>query len=97
MDTHYVNIHIPLPASTMQRHDIYWFEDALLLLDVQDTVFKVHGSLLARLSPVLSTLIASAVPAPEHNADHKRIALDPSLGIQAAEFTKLLEYVYHDE
>lgn len=80
-----------------RRHPVYWFDDASVVLHVEDDLFKIHGSLFSRHSPLLATLIQDA-PIIPGDVDHsKSVALDPRLSISSSDMIPLLEHVYHDE
>ncbi|KAJ7589625.1 hypothetical protein C8J56DRAFT_36489 [Mycena floridula] len=73
----------------MPRHPIYWFSDGSVVLNVGQDQFKVHASLLARQSPLVSSLIDKG-----SDIDGvKNITLD----VDAAEVVMLLEHLYHDK
>lgn len=56
------------PVMTEQDPDL-WFADGNIVVLAQDTGFRVHMSLLARLSPVFRDVFALAQPAPDSDSD----------------------------
>ncbi|RPD67210.1 hypothetical protein L227DRAFT_619446 [Lentinus tigrinus ALCF2SS1-6] len=76
-----------------QRHRDYYFDDGNIVIRVQDTLYKLHRSLLERHSPVFRELFT--VPQPEGSteglAEDNPIILS---GIEAIDFTRLLWLLY---
>jgi hypothetical protein len=50
-----------------QVHPVFWFSDGSIVLRAQEQLFRVHHSLLSRLSPFFATL-GTAGNAPSNDA-----------------------------
>ncbi|KAF8724894.1 hypothetical protein AX14_008503 [Amanita brunnescens Koide BX004] len=72
-----------------QVHPVFWFSDGSIVLRAQEQLFRVHHSLLSRLSPFFATL-GTAGNAPSNDAVY--------LGDQiwAPDLEILFQYLYHD-
>ncbi|KAF8889909.1 hypothetical protein BD779DRAFT_1438966 [Infundibulicybe gibba] len=93
------------PTEVLTQHPIFWFDDAFLLLQVETTLFRVHYSLLARLSPFfkeLSTLDVGELPPgvklplPSSLIDTRLRYAGVDRGVSRADMEVLLGYIYHD-
>ncbi|KAL1704688.1 hypothetical protein EV121DRAFT_259350, partial [Schizophyllum commune] len=56
----------PSLHTTAERHDQYWLHDGPVVLHIEDTLFRVHQSTLARVSETFRDLFS--MPQPEHEA-----------------------------
>ncbi|KAH7904877.1 hypothetical protein BJ138DRAFT_1073203 [Hygrophoropsis aurantiaca] len=80
-----------------RRHPTYWFPDGTLIVRIrsdaeEDTSFRIHSSLIYRKS----RLIQRILPESPHGAEPTTISIPPELGLQIADFTAVLEHLYHD-
>ncbi len=85
----------------------YWFDDGSIVLRVQEQLFRVHHSLLSRLSPFFATL-GTAGAAPSDTGDFNLFpesvslihplgfTVDLSAEIAAPDLEILLQHLYHD-
>ena len=88
-------------------HSAYWFDDGSIVLRVQEQLFRVHHSLLSRLSPFFATLgTAGAAPSDAGDFNHfpesaslvhlLGFTVDLSAEIAASDLVILLQHLYHD-
>lgn len=89
-------------------HPAYWFDDGSIVLHVQEQLFRVHLSLLSRLSPFFATLgtagAATSSDAGDFNLFPESVSLvhlvgftvDLSAKIAAPDLEILLQHLYHD-
>jgi hypothetical protein len=86
----------------LRKHSVYWFDDASLVLHVQDVLFRVHLPLLKRHSPFIATL--ESIPS---TCEQIPIVAEISVPVVYVTFGKerpvkdtdveaLLEHMYHD-
>ncbi|KAF8236753.1 hypothetical protein L208DRAFT_1421801 [Tricholoma matsutake] len=83
------------------RHQIFWFEDGSVVVRVQDHLFKVHQSLLARHSNFFAHFHAVAKTSSDNfredwaiGCDYIVVDLNKRVLVQDVEV--LLEHLYHD-
>ncbi|KIL66982.1 hypothetical protein M378DRAFT_159925 [Amanita muscaria Koide BX008] len=70
----------------LHKHPVYWFNDGSIVLQVQEQLFRVHLSLLSRLSPYFAGL----------RTDTLTNIVGLGNGTLAHDFRVLLEHLYHD-
>ncbi|KAI0677575.1 hypothetical protein C8Q78DRAFT_1066075 [Trametes maxima] len=77
----------------LQKHREYFFEDGNVVFQVEDTLYKLHRSLLEKHSPVFRELFT--IPQPEGSTEG-RTEDNPIVlaGIQAVNFTRFLWLLY---
>ncbi|KAF8663992.1 hypothetical protein AX16_000843 [Volvariella volvacea WC 439] len=101
------NPHASEPAlaeTKAKQHPTYWFDDATLVLAIQDQLYKIHQSLLSRLSPFLKSRVERdriSVNGHHHpNVDAKRglihVEVEHTRGVTPSDVDVLLGVIYHD-
>lgn len=86
----------------LRKHPVYWFDDGLLVLHIQNTLFRVHLSLLKRHSPYLASLETTnpvIKPIPiinESSTPVMYVTLGPDRPVNSRDVEALLEHMYHD-
>jgi hypothetical protein len=101
----------PTPANgtesqTPRKSERFWFDDGSVLVSLAPSVYKVHKSILDRLSkqlaPWLLDATDSAALALSRDIDHPGtagtpvIAIPDEVGIKIEDFEALLAHLYHD-
>ncbi|KAJ3475222.1 hypothetical protein NLI96_g11974 [Meripilus lineatus] len=85
-------VHNSITQENPRQHPTYWFKDGSLLIQVQSSIYRIHGSLLDRHSPVISTLARSSNP----TYDLPQVHIPEERRVSVADFEVLLEHLYHD-
>lgn len=94
-----------------RKHPVYWFDDGSLILHVQDDLYRVHDTLLARKSGKVSSMIETAISIDKMNAlaadalvgmgpdlvGCKYVVLDHDQGVLSEDVSELLEHLYQDK
>ncbi|KAK7033203.1 BTB domain-containing protein [Favolaschia claudopus] len=87
-------------TSKAAQHPIFWLDDASLVLEVEDTMFKVHRTLLARRSPFITDSVKRTQTSHDSldtaNGGLDHVKIDPSLKVSALDLEILLQHFYHD-
>jgi hypothetical protein len=94
----------PIPTESnraLRKHSIYWFDDASLVLHVQNVLFRVHLPLLKRHSPFIASLenTPSCEQIPvivERSIPVVYVVLGKERSAKDTDVEALLEHMYHD-
>lgn len=75
------------------RHEKFWLYDGSIILWVEDTLFRVHQTVLSNSSEIFSTLFTL----PQSNTDQDSIEGCPIVQLhdRAADFNDLLNALYY--
>jgi hypothetical protein len=98
----------PTPANRTEsqiprKSDRFWFDDGSVLVSLAPSVYKVHKSILDRLSKQLASWLLDATDpaalALSRDIGHSGtpvIAVPDKVGIKVEDFEALLAHLYHD-
>ncbi|KAL1680157.1 hypothetical protein EV122DRAFT_208432 [Schizophyllum commune] len=75
-----------------QHHEKHWYDDGSVVLHVEDTLFRVHRSILARHSEIFRD--AFALPAPVEAEEHDGCPLVRLRGDRLQGWNELLDALY---
>ncbi|KAL1742700.1 hypothetical protein HDZ31DRAFT_42663 [Schizophyllum fasciatum] len=56
-------------TASPERHEKHWYDDGSVVLQVEDVLFRVHRSILAKYSPIFKDAFAMPQPAGEEEVD----------------------------
>ena len=82
-----------------QHHTTYWFNDGSTILHLNKDLFRLHGSLLARQSSAITSLLERATDGAEISNDFagcQYVQMNQE-SASSSDFVMLLEHLYHDE
>ena len=92
-----------IESQTPRKSDRFWFHDGSVLVSLAPSVYKVHKSILDRLSKQFAPWLLDATdPAALTlsraigHAGTPVIAVPDKLGIMIEDFETLLAHLYHD-
>lgn len=84
------------------QHPVYWFEDGSVIFSVEQVAFKVHGTMLSRLSSFFAQSKAGTSKASNYpyktigTGTDVHIVVDSSRRVLVKDVEILLEHLYHD-
>lgn len=85
---------IPFNLMYQRRHQNLWLEDGNVVLCMEDWLFKVHRSILIRLSPFFRTYFSSTEPESELFDGYPLIRLEVGVA-HSEDLEALLWHLYH--
>jgi len=89
----------PQPSHQQTRHPDFWLYDGSIVLSVQNTLFRVHQTILAKHSEVFADLFTVPQPPFSISGEDDDAVMEGCHVVEmhdfAADFTDLLHAIYH--